>query len=169
MASPSKTNDPLADMELRSNKIPSALIPNKDQRFLFANKSLVVNSPLLDEFFKGNLPTPPADDYEPATIYPQFPDLFPLGLHPHSKLENGYDIVENIVLIHNPEISYIRIEDIARFVRLTGLEDFFLDRDAARLHGSFDSYNVTMQEAKSTGDLSRIGYSLGSQKTRVLD
>ncbi|XVF06127.1 hypothetical protein REPUB_Repub06bG0020900 [Reevesia pubescens] len=65
------------------------------------------------------------------------------------------------------------IEDIARFARLTRLEDFFLDKDASRLHGSFDIsdlYNVTVYEAKSTGDLSHIGYSLGSQKTRrVLD
>ncbi|XVE89709.1 hypothetical protein DITRI_Ditri20bG0017600 [Diplodiscus trichospermus] len=223
MASSSQTNDSLAGMELRSNKIPSALMPNEDQRFLLyfifgtyfgpdlkgekchksilqrkaeglqqytsdelagsyietvqaeriyyyvlrkAKKSVVVNSPLLDQFFKGNLPTPPSD--EPATIYPQFPDLFPLELHPHSQLKNRYNVIENIVFIHNPEISYIRIEDIARFARLTGLQYFFLDRDAARLLGSFDSaelYNVSVQEVKSAGDLSHIGCSLGSQKT----
>ncbi|XWS58219.1 hypothetical protein CRYUN_Cryun08bG0015900 [Craigia yunnanensis] len=135
-----------------------------------ANKSLVVNSPLLDQFFKGNLPTPHGD--EAAAIYPQFPDLFPLELHPHSRLKNGYNIIGNIVFIHNPEISYMRIEDIARFARLSRLEDFFLDREAARLNGSVDSgdlYNVIVREAKSMGDLSNIGYSLGSQKTRVRD
>ncbi|XVF31308.1 hypothetical protein REPUB_Repub16aG0134600 [Reevesia pubescens] len=224
MANPSQTNDSLAVMELRSNNIPTELMPNKDQRFLLyfifgtyfgpdlkgekshksvlqrkaeglppytsdklagshieteqieqiyyyvlrkANKSLVVKSPLLDQFFKGNLPMPPG--VEPAAIYPQFPDLFPLELHPQSRLKNCCNIVQNIVFVHNPEISYIRIEDIARFARLSGLEDFCLDRDDARMHGFFDNgklYNVTVQETKSTGDLSHIGYSPGSDKRR---
>lgn len=34
MASPSQTNDSLAVTELRSKKIPNALMPNKDQHFL---------------------------------------------------------------------------------------------------------------------------------------
>ncbi|XVF41984.1 hypothetical protein PTKIN_Ptkin01aG0324000 [Pterospermum kingtungense] len=205
MAGTSKTNDSLAGMVLRSNKVPSSLVPNTDQRFLLyfifgtyfgpdlkgekshksvlqrkaeglprytsdelagthmetelveriyyyvlrkANKSLVVKSPLLDQFLKGNLPTLPVD--EPTAIYPQFPDLFPPELHPHSQLKSRYNIIENIVFIHNPEISYIRIEDIARFARLTGLKDFSLDRDAAMLLGSFES-----------GDLGNVKGNLG--------
>lgn len=226
MASPSKTNDSVPGMELRSKKVPTALVPSKDQRFLLyfifgtyfgpdlegekshksvlqrkaeglpqytsdklaghahietaqleriyyyvlrkANKSLVVKSLFLDQFFKGNLPTPTLPADEPASaIYPQFPDLFPPELHPLSQLKHRNNIVENIVFIDNPEISYIRIEDIARFARLTGLKDFSLDRDAARLRGSFESgdlCNVTLQEAKSNGDLCHIGCSLGSKK-----
>ncbi|EOY11381.1 HSP20-like chaperones superfamily protein, putative [Theobroma cacao] len=117
MASPSQTNDSLAVTELRSKKIPNALMPNKDQHFLLYF--------IIGSYFG--------------------PDLKGEKCH--------------------------KIEDIARFARLTGIGDFSLDRDAARLHGSLDSENlyvVPVQVAEPTGDLSHLGSFLGSQKARRL-
>ncbi|BBH07304.1 HSP20-like chaperones superfamily protein, partial [Prunus dulcis] len=96
---------------------------------------------------------PPSRDT--TANYPQFPDLFPLLLHSHSQFSNRYNIFENIVFINNPETHYIKTEDIERFKRLTGLEEFLLDRDAARLHTYPDgsvSYNVSVQEPESNGE-----------------
>ncbi|KAK6233143.1 hypothetical protein SCA6_003216 [Theobroma cacao] len=117
MASPSQTNDSLAVTELRSKKIPNALMPNKDQHFLLYS--------IIGSYFG--------------------PDLKGEKCH--------------------------KIEDIARFARLSGIGDFSLDRDAARLHGSLDSENlyvVPVQVAEPTGDLSHLGSFLGSQKARRL-
>ncbi|OMO99124.1 hypothetical protein COLO4_13501 [Corchorus olitorius] len=225
MASTSKGNDSQAITELRSKKAPSAVMPNKDQRFLLyfifgtyfgpdlkgekshksvlerkseglppyssgdlagshmemvqleriyyyilrkANKSLAVKSSLLDQFIKGNLPTPPGD--ESAAKYPQFPNLFPMELHCQQS-KNQCNIIDNIVFIHNPEIGYIRIEHIARFGRLTGLEDFSLDRDAARLHGSAENDNVhsmIVQDGEPAGDLSHLGSSPRVRKIKLV-
>ncbi|XP_009334297.2 increased DNA methylation 2 isoform X3 [Pyrus x bretschneideri] len=124
-----------------------------------ADQSAIAKLPLLSQFFHGSLRT----HREDATAnYPQFTDLFPLLLHPHSQFNNKDDIFENIVFIHNPEIYYIKPKDIERFKRLTGLEDFLLDRDAAKLHTVPDGsvlYNVLEQEPKSNA-ATRDGFAL---------
>ncbi|KAK9291882.1 hypothetical protein L1049_019833 [Liquidambar formosana] len=134
-----------------------------------ADQSLVVKLPLLHQFFQGNMSTP---GQGPTAMYPQFPDLFPPQLHPHSRFKNRYKIIENIVFINNPEIFYIKPEDIERFKRLTGLEDFLLDRDVARLHtspvGGF-LYNVAVQEAGFDGELPPLRSSRISRRTRRVD
>ncbi|KAB2620895.1 hypothetical protein D8674_039475 [Pyrus ussuriensis x Pyrus communis] len=75
---------------------------------------------------------------EVELVYYYFPNLFPLLLCLHLQFNNKDDIFENIVFIHNPEIYYVKPKDIEQFKRLTGLEDFLLDRDAARLHTVHD-------------------------------
>ncbi|XP_030960479.1 increased DNA methylation 2-like [Quercus lobata] len=134
-----------------------------------AAESVTVKLPLLYQFFEGNVP---AQGQDPAANYPQFPDLFPLQLHPHSRFKNRHKIIENIVFINNPEIVYIKPEDIERFKRLTGLEDFLLDSDAARLHTSIYGaglHNAAVQEDESNRELPSPSSSRGSQKTRRID
>ncbi|XP_058083709.1 increased DNA methylation 2-like [Magnolia sinica] len=97
-----------------------------------ADRSVVVKLPSLHQFFRGSL-FPPACNS--ADEHRQFPDLFPPHLHQQSRFRNRYKIIENIVFINNPEISYIKPENVERFKRLTSLEDLLLDRDAARLYG----------------------------------
>ncbi|XP_058077739.1 increased DNA methylation 2-like [Magnolia sinica] len=96
-----------------------------------ADQSVIVKLPLLHQFFQCTLFSPPDDS---VVDHRQFPDLFPMQLHPQSRFRNRYKIIENIVFINNPEISYIKPEDVERFKRLTRLEDLLLDRDAARLY-----------------------------------
>ncbi|PIM98319.1 hypothetical protein CDL12_29202 [Handroanthus impetiginosus] len=87
-----------------------------------ADESVVLKHPLLLQYIQGSLP---------ILTYPQFHDLFPPNLHRRSKFENHHDTIDNIIFIHNPEIDYMKTEDIERFKRLTGLKDFLLDRESA--------------------------------------
>jgi hypothetical protein len=103
----------------------------------------------LRQFFYGNLPAPAEDS---ATTYPQFDSLFPPKLHPKSRFRNQYDIVENIAFINDPDISYIKPTDIARFRRLTGLKYFLLNRDDPLLHRFMSGeilYHIAAQELRS--------------------
>lgn len=96
-----------------------------------ADQSVTVKLPVLRQFLRGCLFPPPADSIsEPR----QFPDLFPPHLHCQRQFKNRYKIIENIVFINDPAISYIKPEDVERFKSLAVLEDFLLDRDAARLY-----------------------------------
>ncbi|XP_043724366.1 increased DNA methylation 2-like isoform X2 [Telopea speciosissima] len=129
-----------------------------------ADQSVVVRLPLLQQFFQGNLFISAGDT---RTDSLQFPDLFPGHLHPHSRYKNRYKVIENIVFINDPEISYIKPDDVERFKRLTGLEDLLLDRDAARslsgvhVAGHIDS-TVVLQEFNEGSSLRRS--SRNSQK-----
>ncbi|KAF8388013.1 hypothetical protein HHK36_026679 [Tetracentron sinense] len=133
-----------------------------------ADQSVVVKLPLLQQFFLDKLFTPSQD---PIIDNGQFSALFPPHLHSQSRFKNRYRIIENIVFINNPEISYIKPEDVERFKRLTGLEDFLLDRDAARLHtnvgviGLLDA-NMALQEVNSNGKLAPKRSSHSSQKRK---
>ncbi|KAL7003046.1 hypothetical protein U1Q18_004204 [Sarracenia purpurea var. burkii] len=116
-----------------------------------ADQSVAVKLPWLRQFFQGNL-TMPAQNFTAA--YPQFPDLFPPQLHPHSRFKNRHKIIENIVFINNPETFYIKPEDIRRFKRLTGLEGFLLDGNRARLHTRVnDEVLSSREEGESNGEL----------------
>lgn len=119
-----------------------------------ADPSVMVKLAQLHEFFHGNLPTLPQD---PTIAYPQFDDLFPPHLHPHSWFKNKYKIIGNIVFINKPETYYMKTEDIERFKRITGLGDLVLDRDSVRLYIFVDgpiSPNVAVvQEVECNGEL----------------
>jgi hypothetical protein len=109
-----------------------------------AEKHLALKLSLLHQFFLGNLPA------SGTASYPQFPDMFPTHLHPHSLMDNRYQIVSNVIFINNPNTSHIGSKDIERFIRLTGLENLLLDRDAARFHSYLDGsalYDVIVHEA----------------------
>lgn len=117
-----------------------------------ADESLIMKTSLLHQFFQGKFPAQGRD-----ISFPQFPDLFPPELHPHSRSKNWYRFIENLSFIHNPDVSYLNSEDVERFKRLTGLNDFLLDRDAARSHNfsvrkvppnveSTDNHNTSNKE-----------------------
>lgn len=130
-----------------------------------ADPSVVVKLPWLHQFLDGTLPTPP----ESATAYPQFKDLFPPDLHPQSWLKDKYKIIGNIVFIDKPETSCMKPEDVERFKRLTGLENFHLDRDSARSHAFVDGkilYNMGMLEVDCNGELPQTRASGVPRKTK---
>ncbi|XP_062002382.1 increased DNA methylation 2-like isoform X2 [Rosa rugosa] len=134
-----------------------------------ADQSAIVKLPLLQQFFHGNLLIQGQDD---TANYPQFPDLFPPLLHYNSQSRTSFNFFENIVFIRNPEIYYIKPEDIERFKRLTGLEGFVLDRDSARLHANTDGstlYDMTVHEQKSNGESPPIRSSRSSTVTKHVD
>ncbi|XP_047158147.1 increased DNA methylation 2-like isoform X1 [Vigna umbellata] len=89
-----------------------------------SDKSLILKISFLRRFFQGQ---------GGNSNYPHFLDLFPPHLHPQSRFQNLYNIVHNIVFINNPDIRYIKPEDVARFKRLSGVEELHVDRDAVRL------------------------------------
>lgn len=129
-----------------------------------ADQSVIVKLPWLHRFFHGNIPTPALGS--PIT-YPQFNDLFPPHLHPHSLFKGQYGVVNNIVFINDPETFYISPEYIERFKRLTKVEDFHLDRDGARLHTFVEGevlFNVDVQEVEFNGEITPVA-SCASQKT----
>lgn len=128
-----------------------------------ADQSFVVKASILDQFLKGDLSIP--SDH-PASAYPRFPELFPREFHSHSKLGRRYRIIKNISFINNPEVSYIKPEDMERFKKITGLEDLLLDKDAARLH---DHSSPALQVAESNEELSPSGSPPDSKRRKVKD
>lgn len=117
-----------------------------------ADESLVMKMSLLHQFFHGNFPAQGRD-----ISFPQFPDLFPPEFHPHSRSKNWYRFIENLSFIHNPEVYYLNSEDLERFKRLTGLDDFLLDRDAARSHNL--SVRKVSPNVEATDNLSNKEFS----------
>ncbi|KAL2254117.1 increased DNA methylation 2 [Sesamum indicum] len=113
-----------------------------------AEPSVVVKQHLLLQYIHGSLPI----SVQCSRICLQFDDLFPSKLHPRSQFKNQQETIDDIVFINNPEIDYIKPGDIERFKRLTGLEDFRLDRESAMQHIFVDSrvlHNVKVQETTS--------------------
>lgn len=130
-----------------------------------ADPSVVMKLPWLHQFLDGTLLTP----RESATACPQFKDLFPPDLHPQSWLKDKHRIIGNIVFIDKPETSCMKPEDIERFKRLTGLENFHLDRDSARSHAFVDGkilYNMGMLEVDCNGELPQTRLSGAPRKTK---
>ncbi|KAM0056108.1 putative alpha crystallin/Hsp20 domain, HSP20-like chaperone, increased DNA methylation [Helianthus debilis subsp. tardiflorus] len=113
-----------------------------------ADKSVVLTLPFLQQFLHGNLSTSTETKTPPR---PQFDDLFPPNLHPHSISKGQYETINNIVLISDPQIEYVRPEYLERFKRLTKLDDLRLDKDEARFHTFVDGkvlYNIDVKEAE---------------------
>ncbi|KAF7805133.1 increased DNA methylation 2-like [Senna tora] len=134
-----------------------------------ADKSVIIKLSSLRQYFQGNIS---GLGYNGATNYPQFTDLFPPELHPQYRFKNRYKIIENIVFIDNPETSYIKREDIERFKRLSGLEDFQMDTDPARLHYSLDDSaqnKGAVREAEPNGKMPPSQSCSSSRKARSSD
>ncbi|KAL4578073.1 hypothetical protein LXL04_014189 [Taraxacum kok-saghyz] len=115
-----------------------------------ADPSIALKLPWLHEFFHGHLSTSTrtTTTATPNPPFPQFDDLFPPELHPHSIIKGQYEAISNIVFISDPKILYIGQEYLERFKRLTRLEDVCLDRDDARRHTTVDGkvlYNIDIQ------------------------
>ncbi|VFR00132.1 unnamed protein product [Cuscuta campestris] len=113
-----------------------------------ANQSVILPLPLFYQFFHGILHTP-VHGY--AASYPKFSDLFPPGLHHLVRANNGYNVIENIVFVNDPDVSYITPKCLERYKRLTGLQSFLLDRDC--ILGLFELGNLPLH-AFATGRVS---------------
>ncbi|KAF8017537.1 hypothetical protein BT93_H2651 [Corymbia citriodora subsp. variegata] len=116
-----------------------------------ASQSVIVAPPLLIKFFHNTLP---ARMLGPGSNYPQFIDCFPTDLHPFSHVEERFMAIDNIIFIDNPSTSYLREEVVARFKTLTGLQEFVLEKDAAKLPIYVTDevfYQVVAQEAHAEG------------------
>ncbi|KAL0856689.1 hypothetical protein Bca101_061843 [Brassica carinata] len=57
---------------------------------------------------------------------PLFRDLYPLKLHPESRVGNRYKLIESIVFVNDPDISCMSEDCVDRFKLLTGLKSFAL-------------------------------------------
>ncbi|XP_009119537.1 increased DNA methylation 2 isoform X2 [Brassica rapa] len=53
-------------------------------------------------------------------------DLYPLKLHPESRIRNQYKLIKSIVFINDPDTSCMREDCVDRFKLLTGLQSFTL-------------------------------------------
>lgn len=128
-----------------------------------ADQSVTLKLPWLQEFFHGHLST---STRTPTPPFPQFDDLFPPDLHPHSIIKGQYEAINNIVFISDPKILYIGQEYLERFKRLTKLEDVCLDRDDARRHTTVDGkvlYNIDVQEIEYHQELKKPTTSSGQE------
>lgn len=83
----------------------------------------------LYKFLHGHL-TPPVR--ETLDDERQFPDLYPTLLHKQSRYKGTYKVVESIIFIDDPDVSYMKLEDIKRFKQLSGLAQLSVDRNEAR-------------------------------------
>ncbi|KAK3232063.1 hypothetical protein Dsin_003944 [Dipteronia sinensis] len=77
-----------------------------------AQPNLVVKPSVLHMYLKGDLPLPSSELPENCQ---QFTSLFPMNIHGHKKYSGDYEIVKGIVLIDDPNISYMKKEDLERF------------------------------------------------------
>ncbi|XP_030440224.2 increased DNA methylation 2-like [Syzygium oleosum] len=118
-----------------------------------ASQSVVVSPTLLLKFFCN---TVLAKVLGPSSKYPRFIELFPNDLHPCSFVEE-HMVIDNVVFIDNPSTSYLREEVVARFKSLTGLQEFLLEKDAAKLPIYVTDkafYEVVAREERSDGQSS---------------
>lgn len=85
----------------------------------------------LYKFLQGHLAPPVKEALEDER---QFTTFFPPSFHRQTRYKGAYKVIENLVFINDPDISYIKAEDIERFKQLTGLNELKLDRDEARFY-----------------------------------
>ncbi|XP_020209970.1 increased DNA methylation 2 isoform X2 [Cajanus cajan] len=115
-----------------------------------SDRSLILKVTSLRRFFQGQAQGGNCN-------YPQFPDLFPPELHPHSWFKNRFKIIHSLVFINNPEGSHLNSNDVERFKRLSGVNDLHVERDAARLQlgACFDATRVMSNANVSVGEVER--------------
>ncbi|KAF8015653.1 hypothetical protein BT93_H1239 [Corymbia citriodora subsp. variegata] len=114
-----------------------------------ASKSVMLAPSVLLKFFHDTLPSKVLG---PAKNYPRFTDFFPIDLHSCSFVGEQFVAIDNIVFINNPSTSYLREEVLARFRSLTGLQEFILEMDTAKLPNHITDeafYEVVAPEARS--------------------
>ncbi|KAH9299275.1 hypothetical protein KI387_030957 [Taxus chinensis] len=94
-----------------------------------AHPSCAVKLHSLYKFFQGRLPPPLKEVIEDDR---QFTSFFPQHLHRQIRHKGRYKVFEGIVSINDPDVSYIKPEDLERFKQLTGLNDLKIDKEEAR-------------------------------------
>ncbi|KAL4198102.1 hypothetical protein AMTRI_Chr03g44210 [Amborella trichopoda] len=93
--------------------------------------SAVLKLNSLYKYFKGQL-APPASDAPDDER--QFTSFFPSTLHGQGRYKGSFKIFKGIVIIDDPDTSYIRPADLDRFKILSGLDDLKIDRNEAQLY-----------------------------------
>ncbi|KAJ6336628.1 hypothetical protein OIU76_006494 [Salix suchowensis] len=88
-----------------------------------ARPSLVLNPNTLCLYLEGKLHLSDSESLEDCR---QFTSFFPLGIHGHKKDSASLEIVKGIVLIENPDTSYIK-EDLEKFKCLSGMDSLKID------------------------------------------
>lgn len=83
----------------------------------------------LYKFLQGHLAPPVKENLEDVR---QFTAFFPPHLHRQSRYKGTYKVIESMVFIDDPDMTYLKEDDIERFKRLSGLPDLALDREDAR-------------------------------------
>ncbi|BBN16086.1 hypothetical protein MPTK1_7g03340 [Marchantia polymorpha subsp. ruderalis] len=83
----------------------------------------------LYKFLQGHLAPPVKETLEDDR---QFPSFFPPHLHRHARYKGTYKVVENLVFIDDPYLPTMKMEDVERFKRLSGLMELSVERDEAR-------------------------------------
>ncbi|XP_010259756.1 PREDICTED: increased DNA methylation 3-like [Nelumbo nucifera] len=106
-----------------------------------AHPSAILELHSLHMYLKGKLPLPNSGLLEDAR---QFTCIFPLGLHEQTTYKAKHKIFKGIILIENPDTSYIKLVDLERFRHLTGIYDMKISREEIQLfcHG----YNTDKEE-----------------------
>ncbi|VVA93982.1 unnamed protein product [Arabis nemorensis] len=84
-----------------------------------ADPSLIVKTGILRQYFN-------AKRNDSNRGFPLFRDLYPLALHPETRLRNQYKLIQSILFISDPDTSCMRQNCIKRFRRLTGMQSFTL-------------------------------------------
>ncbi|KAL9445674.1 hypothetical protein AB3S75_013540 [Citrus x aurantiifolia] len=90
-----------------------------------ANPALVVQPSVFHMYVKGIMPLPSSELPEDCQ---QFTSFFPLNIHGHKRYSGRYEIVKGIVLIDDPDTSFIKKEDLVRFRSLSGMDDLKIDK-----------------------------------------
>lgn len=83
----------------------------------------------LYKFLQGHLAPPVKETLEDDR---QFPSFFPPPLHRHARYKGTYKVVENIVFIDDPYVTVVRVEEVERFKRLSGLSNVAVEREEAK-------------------------------------
>ncbi|XP_077215638.1 HSP20-like chaperones superfamily protein [Tasmannia lanceolata] len=91
-----------------------------------AHPSAILKSQSLYLYFKGNLPPPNLGLLEDKR---QFTSFFPLNLHAQCKYRGSFKIFKGIVIIDEPDTSFMNPEDLERFKCLSGANDLKIDRN----------------------------------------
>lgn len=91
-----------------------------------AHLTLIVSKNLLHMYIRGNLLLPRSGLPEDCE---QFTSHFPSSIHEQTSYPGSFNIVKGIVLIDDPEISFIPRDDLEKFRALSGANTLKLDVD----------------------------------------
>lgn len=111
-----------------------------------ADVTIKVKVRSLRKFIEGSLTVDGTDD-----ICPQFADLFPLDLHPHSVTRRKFKVIGNVVPIDEPEIAFLGQDVVEKFKRLTGLQGFPRIKYRAKLENSVVLREPDIMEGQGGG------------------
>jgi hypothetical protein len=119
-----------------------------------AHPSAAVKLQSLYKFLQGHLAPPFKEVLEDDR---QFTSIFPPNLHTQYKFKRRYKVFEAVIFIDDPDISYIKPENLERFKHLTGLNDLRLDREEAQNYRHSYGPRMDRDEARQTRIHSNAG------------